>query len=83
MFAVKSIFDGTSPDTFYGWVQILVGTDGAISVGTSAIDLDGGPMIVGGGSSTPEPASGLLLLVGGALLALRRRKGLMNRDRWR
>ena len=58
----------------YGWVEIIVDGDGGAHVGSSAIDLDGGPMIVGGGSATPEPSGGLLLLVGGALLALRRRR---------
>ncbi len=59
----------------YGWVEIIVADDGTVSVGSSAIDLDGGPMIVGGGSAIPEPSSVLLLLAGGALLALRRRRG--------
>ena len=60
----------------YGWVEIIVGDDGTVSVGSSAIDLDGGPIIVGGGSAlTPEPSAALLLLVGGALLALKRRRG--------
>ena len=64
------------PSYIYGWVEIVVASDGRISLGRSALDLDGGPMIVGGGAwegATPEPASGLLLLLGGALLALRRR----------
>ncbi len=63
------------PSYIYGWVEIAVSADGTLSLGRSAIDLDGGPMIVGGGAwegATPEPASGVLLLIGGALLALRR-----------
>ena len=70
------------PDSsyIYGWVEIVVASDGRISLGRSAIDLDGGPMIVGGGAwegATPEPVSGLLLLLGGALLALRRRRKML------
>ncbi len=57
---------------------MLVGTDGSLRVGASAIDLDGGPMIVGGGSAIPEPSSVLLLLAGGALLVLRRRRAALR-----
>ena len=66
----------------FGWVGLsLTGYAGeAFLYGwQSAIDLDGGPMIVGGGAwegDTPEPASGLLLIVGASLLVLRRRRGL-------
>ena len=61
----------------YGWANFQVYGDGNILGRDSAIDLDGGPMIVGGGAwegAMPEPASGLLLLVGGALLVLRRQR---------
>ena len=58
---------------FYGWVGLEV-ENGSVSLLGSAIDLDGGPMIVGGGSAIPEPTAALLLLAGGALLALRRRE---------
>lgn len=67
-----------SPNYIYGWVEIATDNDGALRLARSAIDLDGGPMIVGGGSAlTPEPVTALLLLVGGALLALRRRRVLV------
>lgn len=56
----------------YGWVGLQATGDGNLFVVASAIDLDGGPMIVGGGSATPEPSCGLLLLLGAGLLALRR-----------
>ena len=56
----------------YGWVQLYVQGE-SISVVASAIDLDGGPMIVGGGSATPEPSCALLLLIGVGVLGLRRR----------
>ena len=71
--------DGTG-DEMLGWLQLFVyGTEtgGNVLGWTSAIDLDGGPMIVGGGAwedSTPEPTSGLLLFFGAALLTLRRRR---------
>ena len=57
----------------YGWVKIGY-SNGQIVVEAAAIDLDGGPMIVGGGAFIPEPSSALLLLVGGAVLGLRRRR---------
>ena len=41
----------------------------------SAINLDGGPMIVGGGAwegGIPEPSGGMLFLLGLAALGLRR-----------
>ena len=61
-----------APDVVFGWVSI--GEEDGVPVALrSAIDLDGGPMIVGGDSAIPEPSSASLLLVGGALLALRRR----------
>lgn len=58
----------------YAWVMLDVDADGRLSLRSSALDLDGGPMIVGGGSAIPEPSGGLLFLLGGAALALRRRK---------
>ena len=75
--------EGYSGREVYGWAQIGMahyGDIGYIYLSNSALDLDGGPMIVGGGAwegATPEPACGLLLLLGGALLALlRRRRGI-------
>lgn len=58
-------------DSYYGWVEFTATNDGRLTVGESAIDLDGGAMIVGGGA-IPEPTSGLLLLFGVAALALKR-----------
>lgn len=59
--------------TGYGWVKIGY-SNGQIVAEAAAIDLDGGPMIVGGGAFIPEPSSVLLLIVGGAVLVLRRRR---------
>ena len=60
------------PPYCYGWVELQVGNDGVVMLGSSAIDLDGGPMIVGGGSAIPEPSSDMLLLVGCVALFARR-----------
>ena len=63
----------------YGWVSLTVDENGIPKVTGSAIDLDGGPMVVGGGAWTggiPEPTSGMLLLIGAAVLGLRRVKKL-------
>ena len=73
------IFTDYYGDEMYGWIRLrVIDMYGKASIADmSAIDLEGGPMIVGGGAwegGTPEPASGLLLLCGGALLALRRRR---------
>ena len=60
----------------YGWIHLQIGEDGGVSLLNSAIDLDGGPMIVGGGAySIPEPSGGLLFILGAAALGLRRRIG--------
>lgn len=61
------------PPYYYGWVELDVGADGIVRLGASAIDLDGGPMIVGGSSATPEPSSAMLVFVGFALISLRSR----------
>lgn len=61
-----------TPPYLYGWVELQVGQDGMVRLASSALDLDGGPMIVGGGSVIPEPSSILLLLFGGMVLVLRR-----------
>jgi hypothetical protein len=60
--------------TGYGWVKFRADLYGGLYVDAAAIDLDGGPMIVGGGAYIPEPHSALLLFVGCALLALKRRQ---------
>ena len=57
----------------YGWVEFGYDDSNGLIAVSGALDLDGGPMIVGGGS-IPEPSSGLLLLLGAAGLALRRRR---------
>ena len=59
----------------YGWVNLYLKGDGSVSLVSSAIDIDGGPMIVGGGAySIPEPSGGLLFVLGAAALGLRRRR---------
>lgn len=57
----------------YGWIKFTVTDGGELNLVSSAIDLDGGPMLVGGGSAVPESSSGCLALLGCALLMLRRR----------
>lgn len=58
----------------YGWVQLLVDETGTLSLLGSAMDLDGGAMVVGGGLAIPEPSGGVLLLLGMSVLALKRRR---------
>ena len=65
---------GMDESIIYGWIEFSI-NDG-IDITDSAIDLDGGPMIVGGGAySIPEPSGGLLFILGAAALGLRRRIG--------
>ena len=62
------------PPYFYGWVELQVGQDGVVRLASSALDLDGGPMIVGGGSATPEPSSAMLFVLGVGFLLMKRGK---------
>lgn len=55
-----------------GWVELAYDVDEGLRIEHSAIDLDGGAMIVGGGA-IPEPTGGWLVAVGFALIGLRRR----------
>ena len=55
----------------YGWVEFGFDNHEGLIVVNGALDMDGGPMIVGSGA-IPEPSSALLLLLGFAGLALRR-----------
>lgn len=75
MMAIES-YMSTDPMVLYGWMELTVDASGGISVTGSAIDLDGGPMVVGGGAwdgNIPEPSAGMLFLLGAAVLGLRRR----------
>lgn len=56
------------PCMAYGWIEV----DPDFNVLASAIELDGGDIVVGGGA-IPEPTSTLLLLLGISGLALRRK----------
>jgi len=68
--AVARNYD-TPSEVLYGWVQFHQGSDGTVSLVTSALDVSGGSIVVG---AIPEPSCTLLLLAGGALLALGRRR---------
>ena len=66
---VVDYVNGKIPDAttyYYGWAEYVVDEDGTFKILNSAIDFDGGPMIVGAGA-VPEPTSGLLLLLGSAM----------------
>ena len=73
MFVVCDGISGPGLNYVYGWVNIGVEANGNLTLLGSAVDLAGGPMIVGGGGAIPEPSSGLLLLLGWAALGLRRK----------
>ena len=82
MFAIEDMEDAWAyrleettepPALYYGWAEYMVDENGQFKILQSAIDFDGGPMIIVGGA-IPEPTSGVLLLLGIAGLALRRRK---------
>lgn len=82
MFAIEDMEDAWAyrlkettepPQLYYGWAEYAVSEDGTFKILNSAIDFDGGGMIVGSGA-VPEPTSGLLLLLGIAGLVLRRCK---------
>ncbi len=66
-----------SGEYLYGWVSLNVDGAGKVTLLGSAIDLDGGPMVVGGGAwngNIPEPSGGMLFLLGAAALGLRRKR---------
>ena len=74
--AFAAALDASYTSFAYGWVGLKADDYGHLTMTGSAVDLDGGPMVVGGGAytgATPEPSAGLLLLVGAAALGLRRR----------
>ena len=69
----------TSKHTSFGWVELVLNSDGELDVASSAWGGYDEPIRIG--SATPEPSSGLLLLLGGALLTLRRRRGIRGMSR--
>ena len=74
--AFAAALDASYTSFAYGWVGLKADDDGRLTMTGSAIDLDGGPMVVGGGAytdATPEPSAGVLFLLGAAALGLRRR----------
>ena len=60
---------------YYGWVELEVSPT-SVTLGHSAIRLDGRPIIVGSGDAPliPEPATHVLALLGSLLLFPRRRR---------
>ena len=85
-FATMSDLNNVSYETgtkdwmkYYGWVSLQVSPT-SVTLGNSAIRLDGRPIIVGSADTPliPEPATGSLALLGAALL-LRRRRCVENR----
>ena len=76
MFVVEDIDDYNSsvltPRFAYGWVHLLVNDDMSLMIESSAMGLEGQPMVVGEGA-IPEPTTGSLIAMGLALLAFRRR----------
>lgn len=89
MFAIEDIDDAWAyrldetiedPKLYYGWLEYTVDDDGKFIVKRSAIDFDGGPMIVGMGA-IPEPTSAILLLFGLSLLAIKRPAAMVSETR--
>lgn len=85
MFAIEDMDDAWAyrlkettdpPKLYYGWAEYVVDETGTFKILNSAIDFDGGAMIVGAGA-VPEPTGGLLLLLGVAALVLRRKTSLV------
>ena len=83
MFAIEDMDDAWAyrlkettepPALYYGWAEYVVDENHLFRIVRSAVDFDGGPMIVGGGA-IPEPSSALLLLLGISLISIRRQTG--------
>ena len=70
---VHSIYADEKQNVYYGWVEVTVSPMGEIGVGSSCINLDGDPIIVGY-DLVPEPGVTGLLLFGLAALVFPRRK---------
>ncbi len=68
-FATEYVPQGGETTVVYGWVELFA-RGRTLSLGRTAIDLSGSPLVAG---QIPEPTSGVLALLGAVLLLFRRR----------
>ena len=79
--AYLAVLFATTEDNYanfgYGWVQLMLGIDGELGIVSSALGIDGNPLVVGEGGQgdvIPEPSCVLLLLLGLGVFGLCRKR---------
>ena len=69
-FATEYLAPGPNLTTVFGWIEMFA-DENRLILGNTAIDLSGGPLVVG---QIPEPGTGFLFMLGAAVFLKRMRR---------